>query len=388
MEPKIEPKIEFSPTVAAITPYQSDNDDDIDFKIHVKRENGMMSWEEPEPDPTPIEIDEDKFVVTVDGDVILTEPDNIQIDYKPIVPYSEGVIQLPLEVEMEEVKTKNLVLKRKQPKNEGVNIKKKSETEVKVRDVKSDIITISDDDDDDAKPDVKPKIRIKPEPGNTSAVDANTMRRLPWVNFNEILRETKVKKREQVIFDILQRNLPESNDTYYVYHDQETNTFSIEVDENAEVQNLIESVYIIDAKLETQDLSDKERSELKRTRKMKLNELDKMYGATTIARVLKDKLSDQQKKEAEIKIIELQNELNKDEDKYYHEFNENTNEYELRLDSGGDIVNKITAAILKTDDEIEKTTSRSKKRKLYKVKNALILYLRRVGMNSLANALE
>ena len=113
IEPKIEPKIEFSPTVAAITPYQSDNDDDIDFKIHVKREDGMMSWEEPEPDPTTIEIDEDKFVVTDDGDVILTEPDNIQIDYKPIVPYLEGVAQLPLEVEMEEVKTKNLVLKRK-----------------------------------------------------------------------------------------------------------------------------------------------------------------------------------------------------------------------------------------------------------------------------------
>ena len=214
------------------------------------------------------------------------------------MPYSEGVVKLPLEVEMEEVKTKNLVLKRKQPKNEAVSIKKiKSETEVKVRDVKPDIITISDDDGDDAKPDVKLKTRIKPEPGNMPAVDANTMRRLPWVNFNEILRETEAEKREQVIFDILQRNLPESNDTYYVYHDQETNTFSIEVDETAEeVQNLIESVYIIDAKLETQDLSDKERSELKRTRKIKLKELDKMYGATTIARILKDKLSDQQKR--------------------------------------------------------------------------------------------
>ena len=68
-------------------------------------------------------------------------------------------MQLPPEVEMEEVRTKNLVLKRKHPKNEAVNIKKiKSETEVKVRDVKPDIITISDDDEDDVKPDVKPKI--------------------------------------------------------------------------------------------------------------------------------------------------------------------------------------------------------------------------------------
>ena len=120
IEPKIEPKIEFSPTVAAITPYQS-NEEDIDFRIDVKREDGTYSpISVDEPDATPIEIDEDKFVVTEDGDVILTESDNIQVDYKPIVPYSERVVQLPPEVEMDKVKTKNLktknlVLKRKQP---------------------------------------------------------------------------------------------------------------------------------------------------------------------------------------------------------------------------------------------------------------------------------
>ena len=65
-----------------------------------------MSWEE--PDPTSIEIDEDKFVVTDDSDVILTEPDNMQVDYKAIVPYSEGVVQLPPEVETEEVRQKIL----------------------------------------------------------------------------------------------------------------------------------------------------------------------------------------------------------------------------------------------------------------------------------------
>ena len=140
--------------------------------------------------------------------------------------------------------------------------------------------------------------------------------------------------------------------------------------------------------LETEDLSDKERSELKRTRKMKLKELDKMYGDATIARILKDKLTDQQKKEAEEKIIEQQKQLNKDEDKYYYNFNEDTDEYELRLDSGGEISRKITAAILKTDEKIESSTSRSEKRTLHKVKSALILCLERVGMISLAEALE
>ena len=154
---KIVPKVEPSPTVGAITPYHTDEEDledpgytdaDIDFEISVKREDGSYSPDvEIIEDPTPIEIDEDKFVVTDDGDVIITDPDNAPVECKPIVLYvEEGVLQLPPrpppveckpmvpyygqvveltpEVEMEEPRTRNLVLKRKLSQDKAVNIKK------------------------------------------------------------------------------------------------------------------------------------------------------------------------------------------------------------------------------------------------------------------------
>ena len=99
---------------------------------------------------------------------------------------------------------------------------------------------------------------------------------MPWVDFSLILRETDAERREQVIMNILQQNLPESNDVYYIYHDQESNTFSIEVDETADVvQDLIEEIYVIDAQLKVQDLSARKRKELKRKRRLKREELEK-----------------------------------------------------------------------------------------------------------------
>ena len=51
------------------------------------------------------------------------------------------------------------------------------------------------------------------------------------------------KKREELIMTLLQNNMPDDNDRYYIYHDQETNTFSVELDEDAEeVRDLIEGI--------------------------------------------------------------------------------------------------------------------------------------------------
>ena len=65
--------------------------------------------------------------------------------------------------------------------------------------------------------------------------------------------------------DILQNKLPPSeNEIYYIYHDPKTNTYSIEVDEDsAEIQDFIETILVIDAKLKVEDLSAKERAQLK-----------------------------------------------------------------------------------------------------------------------------
>ena len=38
--------------------------------------------------------------------------------------------------------------------------------------------------------------------------DAETMQRMPWVDFNVVLDNTEKHNREQVIFDILQANMP------------------------------------------------------------------------------------------------------------------------------------------------------------------------------------
>ena len=57
-----------------------------------------------------------------------------------------------------------------------------------------------------------------------ATVDAETMQRIPWVDFNVVLDNTEKYNREQVIFDILQANMPNSGDNiYYVYQDPETN---------------------------------------------------------------------------------------------------------------------------------------------------------------------
>ena len=67
-----------------------------------------------------------------------------------------------------------------------------------------------------------------------ATVDAETMQRIPWVDFNVVLDNAEKYNREQVIFDILQANMPNSgDDIYYVYQDPETNVFSIKADEIA-----------------------------------------------------------------------------------------------------------------------------------------------------------
>ena len=66
-----------------------------------------------EDDLIPKEMDTDKIILTDDGDVMLIDPDNMQKDEKPFNFVSENV-ELPSEEEdMEAVRTKSIVLKRK-----------------------------------------------------------------------------------------------------------------------------------------------------------------------------------------------------------------------------------------------------------------------------------
>ena len=70
-----------------------------------------------------------------------------------------------------------------------------------------------------------------------------------------------------------------------------------------------------------------------KVRSLKIRELRKTYGANVLADVLDQKLSESEKNELEDQVIEILKELNKDEDRYYFEFNEETQEFEILLDS-------------------------------------------------------
>ena len=73
-----------------------------------------------------------------------------------------------------------------------------------------------------------------------------------------------IDAREQVIFDILQNNMPDDNNRYYIYHDTSTNTFSLveESPDAEEIDNLATQILIINAKPRVKDLTAKERSML------------------------------------------------------------------------------------------------------------------------------
>ena len=223
-----------------------------------------------------------------------------------------------------------------------------------------------------------------------ATVDANTMRRMPWVDFNVVLDNTEKYKREQVIFEILQASRPNSgDDIYYIYQDPETNVFSIKTDEIAdEIQDFVENIRIIDAKLALEVLSNKERNFLLKVRSLKIKELRKTYGANVLADVLDKKLSESEKNELEDQVVEILKELNEDEDRYYFEFNEETQEFEILLDSEV-CINAIVFAVMKLDKVIKDVnTTHTRRLELMTEKDKLLDYLKEKGAKTLANSLR
>ena len=102
------------------------------------RDNIYISDDEDDNKKLPIVMDTDKIVITEDGDVQLTEPENMQVEDKPIIVLTDGTVALPPTQEMEAVKTRNIVLKRKYPEeNQFDNIKmiKNESANITVRDV-------------------------------------------------------------------------------------------------------------------------------------------------------------------------------------------------------------------------------------------------------------
>ena len=411
--------------VSTILPPQikTEEDDDIDFNVT----DSQIVWDDDNKDLVPLEFDSDKVIMTDDGDVTLTEPDSIQNLEKQLIPLSNDSIMLPPEEDMRDIiSTKNILLKRKQPFLPVAQIKKiknvtdisitntikhpifrKMEKEKKATDrltrilsqgksleikIKEELLAIEDSPSLPAlkAPPTLPALMPPSTARPLAIVDANTIRCMPWVDFNVVLDNTEKYKREQVIFDILQANMPNSgDDVYYIYQDPETNVFSIKTDEIAdEIQDFVENIRITDTKLALEVLSNKERNLLLKVRSLKIKELRKTYGANVLADVLDRKLSESEKNELEDQVVEILKELNKDEDRYYFEFNEETQELEILLDSEVRI-NAIVFAAMKLDNLInDVNTPHTRRLELMTEKEKLLDYLKEKGAKTLANSLR
>ena len=414
-----------NPNVSTILPPQIKTEDDYDIDFNVT--DSQIVWDEDNKDLVPLEFDSNKVIMTDDGDVILTEPDNMQVEEKQLILLSNDSFMLPPEEDMTDIiSTKNILLKRKQPDRPIAQIKKiKNETDISITNtikhpifkkmekekkatnrltrilsqgkpleirIKDELLAIEDSPSLPAlkAPPTLPALMPPSASRPLTTVDAETMQRIPWVDFNVVLDNTEKYNREQVIFDILQANMPNSgDDIYYVYQDPETNVFSIKTDEIAEeIQDFVKNIRIIDAKLALEALSKKERNYLLKVRSLKIKELKKTYGANVLADVLDNKLSESEKNELEDQVIKILNELNQDEDRYYFEFNEETQEFEILLDSEVRI-NAIVFAVMQIDKVIrDVNTTHTRKLELMTEKDKLLDYLKEKGTKTLANSLR
>ena len=64
--------------VSTILPPQIKTEDDYDIDFNVT--DSQIVWEEDNKDLVRLEFDSNKVIMTDDGDVILTEPDNMQVE--------------------------------------------------------------------------------------------------------------------------------------------------------------------------------------------------------------------------------------------------------------------------------------------------------------------
>ena len=121
-----------NPNVSTILPPQIKTEDD--YKIDFNVTDSHIVWDEDNKDLVPLEFDSDKVIMTDDRDVILTEPDNMQVEEKQLIPLCNDSIMLPPEENMTDViSTKNILLKRKQPSLPVAQIKKiKNETDISI----------------------------------------------------------------------------------------------------------------------------------------------------------------------------------------------------------------------------------------------------------------
>ena len=178
--------------------------------------------------------------------------------------------------------------------------------------------------------------RIKGEWDQLPTVDIATMNRFLWIDFNYIIGSADVNEREQV-----------------------------------------------------RDLSSKERAELIKTRKLKLKELRSTFGAIELASALSNNMSREELSTLEDTVITHLTDLNRDADENYYTFNEDTEEFEIRIDDqDNQLITQVVTTIIKLDSKIENPrTAPSDRRRMYGIRNKFVAHLRKLGANELADSL-
>ena len=194
--------------------------------------------------------------------------------------------------------------------------------------------------------------------------------------------------REQVIFDILQNNMSDDNDRYYMYHDTSTNTFSLveESLDSEEIDNLATQILIINAKLRARDLTAKERSTSIKTRVLKIKELRKTFGEEELVSALSNNLSPDELSRLEDTVVSHMGDLNENgSDDHYYVFNNNTEEFEIRIGQDHMLITQILYAILKLDDKINRqSTTTNDRRRMYNIRSKFIAHFKKIGATGLA----
>ena len=179
----------------------------------------------------------------------------------------------------------------------------------------------------------------------------------------------------------MQNNIP--------YSDVNTNVFSIEEDPfTEEIDKLTSNIFLLNAKLKVRDLSTKERSKLKKTRKLMLKELRTTFGAEELASTLSNKLSAGELNRLEDTVITHLTDLNRDRDDNYYVFNDETEEFEIRIDRDHELITQVVSEIYKLDSKIDNpATAPSDRRRMYDIRNKFVNHLRKLGANKLADNL-
>ena len=119
-----------------------------------------------------------------------------------------------------------------------------------------------------------------------------------------------------------------------------------------------------------------------------LKELRTTFGAEELASLLSNKLKADELNRLEDTVVTHLTDLNRDRDDNYYVFNDETEEFEIRIDRDHELIRQVVSAIYKLGSKIDNpATVPSDRRRMYGIRNKFVNHLRKLGANNLADNL-